>query len=70
MARQDLVNVIGRLFVDEDFRRDYLNNREQALSSFSGLTSSERAFLDSSEDDIHGFVDALDIHYDGENKSR
>jgi hypothetical protein len=68
MTKQDLVNVIGKLFVDEEFRREYFNNKEQALSNFSGLTPSEKDFLDTKEDDIRGFVNALDIKYKGENK--
>jgi hypothetical protein len=70
MTKEDVVNVIGKLFVDEEFRREFINNKEQALRSFPGLTQSEKDFLDTKEDDIQGFVRALDIKYDGENKSR
>lgn len=68
MTKQDLVNVVGRLFVDEEFRRKYFNNKEQALSSFSGLTLDEKKFLDNEEDHIRDLVDALKIKYEGEDK--
>jgi hypothetical protein len=56
------------LFVDEEFRREYFNNKEQALSSFSGLTQKEKEFLDTKGNKIREFVDTLEIKYDGENK--
>ena len=51
MSKQDLINTVGKLFVDEQFRSEYFNNLDQVLNSIQGLSDKEKeqliAFLNS-----------------------
>lgn len=70
MSKQTLINTIGRLFIDEDFRNEYYNNRDQTLDGISDLTKEEKQFLKDMQDSIRECTDTLNIRYEGENKRR
>lgn len=70
MAKRSLINIIGKLFVDEKFRKIYFSDSDSAQKKLTGLTTKERNFLKNKENDIRQCVDNLDIKYTGENKRK
>ena len=70
MSKQTLINTIGRLFVDEDFRNEYYNNRDQTLDGIRDLTNEEKQFLRDMQDSVRECTDTLNIRYESENKRR
>ncbi len=69
MSKLDLINTVGKLFVDEQFRSDYFNNLDQVLNSIQGLSDKEKQFLRDNNDSIHEAITAMNIRYSGEDKS-
>jgi hypothetical protein len=68
MAKRSLINLIGKLYVDENFRDKYFSDSDAALKKVTGLTTKEKDFLKDNENDIRQCIDNLDIKYKGENK--
>jgi hypothetical protein len=68
MAKRNLINIIGKLFVDEKFRKKYFEDSDAALKKATGLTRNEEDFLRDKEAAIRRFVKTLDIKYKGEDK--
>ena len=68
MSKPTLINTIGRIFVDEDFRNEYYTNRDQTLDSIRDLTNEEKKFLIDMEKSIKECVNTLNISYEGERK--
>ena len=68
MSKQTLINTIGRIFVDEDFRNEYYKNRDQTLDGIRDLTNEEKQFLRDMQDSIRECANSLDISYEGERK--
>ena len=64
MSKQTLINIIGRIFVDEDFRNEYYNNRDQTLDGISDLTNEEKQTLRDFQDTIKDCANTLDIKYE------
>ena len=52
MTKRSLVNIVGKLFVDEKFREKYFSDSETALKRLTGLTAKEKNFLKEKETDI------------------
>lgn len=69
MTKRSLVNIIGKLFVDDKFRAKYFSDSDAALKGLTGLTTKEKNFLKDKENDIRRCVDNLDIKFKGDNKS-
>lgn len=70
MTRQELINTIGRLFVDKSFRDDFNNNVEKTVSDVNGLSDEEKKFLREMSTKIADCTKDLDVEYQGENKTR
>jgi FixJ family two-component response regulator len=68
MSKQDLLNTIGKVFVDKEFRQEFSSNTDQTLDSIAGLTNKEKQILKDMKNDIDLWANKLDIHYTGENK--
>jgi hypothetical protein len=68
MSKKDLINTIGRIFVDEQFRTEYFNNTDQTVDSITELTDTEKQFLKSEKNKIRPYVEQLNVRYEGENK--
>jgi hypothetical protein len=68
MSKQDLIDAIGKIFVDDVFRGNFTNNTDQTVDNISGLTPQEKQFLKNEKDNILQCVGALNISYSGENK--
>jgi hypothetical protein len=70
MSKQSLINLIGKLYVDEKFRDKYFSDSEAVLKKVTGLTAKEKKFLRDNEVDIHQSIDDLGIEYKGVNKRK
>jgi hypothetical protein len=70
MSKRSLVNVIGKLFVDESFRKKYFADSSTAQKKLTGLTTKEKNFLNNMGNDIRRCVNTLDIKYKGEQKRK
>ena len=70
MAKRSLVNIIGKLFVDDKFREKYFSDSDTARKKLTGLTTKEKNFLKDKENDIRRCVEKLDIKYKGEDKRK
>jgi hypothetical protein len=70
MAKRNLINIIGKLFVDDKFREKYFEDRDAAREKLTGLTANEKKFLKDKEMDIRRWADTLDVKYKGVNKTR
>lgn|GEM_PF-2887171 len=70
MAKRSLVNIIGKLFVDDEFREKYFSDSDAALKKLTGLTTKEKNFLKDNEMDIHRWAESLDIKYMGVSKRK
>jgi hypothetical protein len=70
MAKRSLINLIGKLYVDEKFRDEYFSDSDAALKKVTGLTTKEKDFLKDNENDIRQCIDNLDIKYEGQNKRK
>jgi hypothetical protein len=68
MAKRSLLNIIGKLYVDEKFRDKYFSDSNEALKRVVGLTTKEKNFLREHQNDIRRCIDKLNIKYDGEDK--
>jgi hypothetical protein len=70
MSKGLVVDTIGRLFIDEDFRNEFNNNRETTLEKISGLTDKEKQFLKEKSNIIRDCTDSLVVTYQGGKKKR
>jgi hypothetical protein len=70
MTKQVLIDTIGRVFVDNDFRNEFNGNPERAISGISDLSDKEREFLKEMSTKIGECTAGLDLTYEGENKTR
>lgn len=70
MSKQELIDTIGKLFVDEQFRSRYFNNLEQELNSIQGLSNQEKQFLREKNDSIREAITTMNIKYNGEDKRK
>ena len=64
MSKLTLINIIGRIFVDVDFRNEYYKNIDQTLSGISDLTDEEKQFLRDFQGTIKECANTLDIGYE------
>jgi hypothetical protein len=65
-----MLNIIGKLFVDEKFRGKYFSDSDAELKKLTGLTTKEKNFLKDKENDIRRCVGNLDIKYIGQGKRK
>jgi hypothetical protein len=70
MSNGLVIDTIGRLFIEEDFRDEFNNNRDRALAKISGLTDQEKQFLKEKSNIIRDCTDALVVTYQGGKKKR
>jgi hypothetical protein len=68
MTKKDLVDVIGRLIVDAEFRTKYFDDKNEALREYTKLTPPEKEFLDTNENSIREYANKLNIKYGAEGK--
>lgn len=68
MTKDILIDTIGKLFVDQDFRNEFNNNMETTIGNISGLNDEEKKFLKDMANKIRECTDALGIRYEGQNK--
>jgi len=68
MTKQILIDTIGRVFVDNDFRNEFNNNTDSTISGISGLSDEEKNFLKSMAVKIGECTVGLNVSYEGENK--
>lgn len=67
MTKAILIDTIGKLFVDDDFRTRFNTNKDEALRSID-LTDEERQFLKDKANIIRECTDQISVSYDGEDK--
>lgn len=70
MAKQDLIDTIGKVFVDNDFREQFNNNTENTIAGISGLSEEEKKFLGEISVKIGECTSGLSVRYEGENKRK
>lgn len=70
MSKGLIIDTIGRLFVEDDFRNEFNNNSDRTLGKISGLTDKEKQFLKEKANVIRDCTDALAVTYQGGKKKR
>jgi hypothetical protein len=62
MSKQELINIVGKMFVDEQFRTNYLNatNIDQLLNNVQGLDDTDKQFLKDEKETIQTAIKSLD----------
>ena len=71
MTKQKLIDTIGKVFVDNNFRNEFNSNPENAIAGISDLSDMERQFLKDMAAKIGECTTGLDdLSYEGENKTR
>ncbi len=65
MSKQELINIVGKMFVDEQFRANFMNatNVDRLLSNTQGLTDTEKQFLKDEKETIQTAIKNLDTKY-------
>ncbi len=65
MGNLESINIIGKLFVDEQYRNNYLNasDIDQFLSDAQGLDDAEKQFLRDEKETIRTAAENLRIKY-------
>jgi|RhiMetdeSRZDD1v2_1073273.scaffolds.fasta_scaffold1367628_1 hypothetical protein len=67
MSRRVLINIIGKVFIDSEFRKKFRTDTDKALAN-SDLTAKEKTFLKSKRGKILDSARSLNVTYQGENK--
>jgi hypothetical protein len=70
MSKKVLINIIGKVFTDSDFRKKFRTDIDSTLDPISGLTPKEKIFLKKKRLSVVDFSKALNLSYKGENKRR
>ena len=65
MSKQELINIVGKMFVDEQFRTNFMNatNIDRLLHNTQGLTDTEKQFLKDEKETIQTAIKNLDTKY-------
>jgi hypothetical protein len=70
MGKEDLIKMIGRLFVEEEYRNRFINSPEEVINENRNLTDEEREYLRHMSCVIISWVKAACIKYDEKDDKR
>ena len=69
MSKRVLINTLGKVFIDSEYRKKFRTETDKALANCD-LTPKEKTFLKDNRGKILASAKDLNMIYQGENKKR